>query len=120
MSDRKPGLFRNKLSMVGGALAILAILNLGFVLVADLTAERPRPYMGVFYLILPVVIVLGLLLIPIGMLLERRRRGRAATTEIPPYPRIDFNNPLHRKLAALAVVASVVVLFSSGIGTYKA
>jgi len=120
MNDRKPGLFRNRLSMAGAGLAILGAINLAFILVADLTAERPRPYMGIFYLILPVVIVLGLLLIPIGMLLERRRRRKAASAEIPPYPRIDFNNPQHRKLAALTVVATVVILFCSGIGTYKA
>jgi nitrate/TMAO reductase-like tetraheme cytochrome c subunit len=120
MDDRKPGLFRNRLSMAGAALAIIGTLNLAFVILADLTAERPRPYMGIFYLILPVLIVLGLLLVPIGMLLERRRRHKAASAEIPPYPRIDFNNPHHRKLAALAVVGAVIILFSSGIGTYKA
>jgi nitrate/TMAO reductase-like tetraheme cytochrome c subunit len=106
--------------MVGAALAILALLNLAFVLVADLTAERPRPYMGVFYLILPVLIVLGLLLVPIGMLLERRRRRKSTSAEIPPYPRIDFNDPHHRKIAAIAVIGGIVLLFSSGIGTYKA
>jgi len=120
MSDRKPGLFRNRLSLVGAALAILAMLNLAFVLVTDLTAERPRPYLGMFYLILPVLIVVGLLLVPIGMLLERRRRRKHADAEIPPYPRIDFNNQQHRRLAALGVVAAIVLLFASGVGTYKA
>jgi hypothetical protein len=81
-----------------GALAFLAFFLL------DLFRGHGNPYLGIlFFLVLPGIFLFGLLLMPAGGLLARRRRlaGR------PPaeWPRVDLNQPRHR-----AVVFGVLVL----------
>lgn len=60
----------------------------------------PHPYMGILlFLILPVVFVLGLVLIPIGILLHRRRLSSGELLEI--YPEINLQQPMGAAGAAL-------------------
>jgi hypothetical protein len=52
------------------------------VFLADVFGFHTNPYIGiVFFLLLPALFVFGLVLIPLGAWLERRRRA----TEKPPY-----------------------------------
>ena len=55
-----------------------------------------NPYIGiVFFLVLPGLFVFGLLLIPLGAWLERRRERRG-THAAPGWPVLDFNDPATR------------------------
>ena len=75
---KETGLFRNSVSLVGGVLAVVAAANIAFLVVVDYLT--PAPYLGIFaYMILPAIMILGLILIPIGMSLERRRRAWIST-----------------------------------------
>ncbi|HET9262107.1 MAG TPA: NapC/NirT family cytochrome c [Vicinamibacterales bacterium] len=116
MTDGKiamPGLARNPLSIVGGyVVTVAAGLFLAFFLV-DLFGLHSNPYLGiVFFLIVPAIFVFGLLLIPIGMLLERRRQARGLTAPRA-WPKLDLNLPSHRRMvmaiAALTLVNVVIV-----------
>jgi nitrate/TMAO reductase-like tetraheme cytochrome c subunit len=72
-----------------------------------------NPYMGIlFYLILPGLFVFGLMLIPIGMWRDRRRR-QAQGAELA-WTRIDFNIPRHRNVAfiVLAITFANVLIVS--------
>jgi hypothetical protein len=79
---------------------------------ADLMGLHTNPYMGlVFFLLLPGVFIFGLLLIPIGVWRERRRRkDRPAGSH---WPTIDLSNPRHRAvsltIAGLTLVNIVIV-----------
>jgi hypothetical protein len=80
---------------------------------------RANPYIGVFtYMVYPGLLVLGLLLIPMGALLERRRRVRGGV--LPPYPRIDLNEPRTRGIFSFVVGATVLILALISTVSYRA
>jgi nitrate/TMAO reductase-like tetraheme cytochrome c subunit len=113
-------LIKNPISLIGLALAAVALANIIFLVLIDLLASQPSPYIGVLaYMVAPAFLVLGLLLIPAGMLLERRRRLKNVGAP-PQLPKLDLNNPAQRSTAAF--VLSFIVAFSliSAVGSYKA
>lgn len=118
----RPRLYWNWISMLGALLALVSVANILFLLVVDMFIEvRAKPYVGIFaYMVFPVLMTLGLSLIPVGMLIERRRRRRRAPDEIPRFPRIDLNLPAHRQGFALFVVFGGFFLFLSTLGGYQA
>jgi len=121
MNQQTPGLIRNPLSLIGAALVLISLANIVFLLLADLFGVRAKPYLGIFaYMIFPAILILGLLIVPLGMLLERRRRRRLAPKEIPPYPRIDLNDPRHRGAFAFFTGFTLLFLLLSAVGSYRA
>ncbi|HYG98935.1 MAG TPA: NapC/NirT family cytochrome c [Terriglobales bacterium] len=120
-NERMRGLFRNTISLIGTALAAISLANIAFLFLIDFTSSRPSPYIGIFaYVIMPAFLILGLLLIPVGMLLERRRRRKLAPGEIPAYPRLDLNNPAQRRSIAFFISFVVVFVMLTAIGSYRA
>ena len=116
-----PSLARNFASSIGLVIAIIALVNIGFLVVADVGAEHSNPYVGIFaYMILPAILCGGLALFLVGMLIERRRRRRSAPGEVPAYPRIDLNDPRTRRIAEISIVALSVFVLVSIAGSYKA
>src|SRR5690349_25081042 len=108
---RTPGLIKNLLSLIGIAIALVAAANIAFLVFIDFMSQRPSPYIGIFaYMIIPGIMVFGLLMIPLGMLLERNRRRSKAPSVIPRFPRIDLNNPKQRASFVAVVAFSVVFI----------
>lgn len=107
---------RNPISLVGVLLTTLgAVLFLIFFL-ADAFGLHSNPYMGiVFFIILPSIFVLGLLLIPIGGWLHRRRIA-AGRPDV--WPRIDLNNPRHRNVTAIIFGLTVINLMIVSMAAY--
>src|SRR5579864_4731124 len=69
------GIIKNPISLIGIALATVAFLNIVFLVLIDLLSSRHSPYIGILaYMIGPAFLVLGLILVPIGIIFERRRR----------------------------------------------
>mgnify|MGYP001602916610 CR=1 FL=1 len=119
--SRPPWLFRNWLSLLGAALALVSLANIFFLFVVDIFEVRAKPYIGIFlYMVFPAVMILGLLIIPAGMLLERWRRRRRAPGEVPAFPRIDLNVPSHRQVFGLFVGFTAFFLVLSTVGGYRA
>lgn len=119
--ERMRGLFRNTISLIGAALAAISLANIIFLFLIDLTSGRPSPYIGIFaYMIMPAFLVLGLLLIPVGMLVERGRRRKLAPDEVPAFPRFDLNNPAQRRSLAFFISFVVVFVMLTAIGSYRA
>ncbi len=119
--ERKPGLFRNTISLIGAALAAVSLANVIFLFLIDAISGHPSPYIGIFaYMVMPAFLIVGLLLIPVGMLLERNRRRRQVIAEIPPYPRIDLNVPAQRNAVAFFLSFVVVFIILSAVGSYRA
>ena len=59
-------LLSNPLSLVGLALAAVALVNILFLFLIDLMSDRPSPYIGILaYMVAPGFLILGLLLEPI-------------------------------------------------------
>jgi hypothetical protein len=88
------------------------------VFLADLFGFHTNPYIGVvFFLLLPGVFLLGLVLIPLGAWLERRRRAAGKPPSAAYWPRLDLNDPAHRRTAVLIfllTIANVVIVSLAG------
>ena len=84
------------------------------VLLADLFGLHTNPYIGVvFFLILPAIFLVGLVLIPLGAWFERRRRAAGKAASTAEWPRIDLNDPAQRRAAVLIfalTMANVVIV----------
>ena len=86
-----------------------------------LVSRRSSPYLGVLtYMVFPAFLILGLLLIPVGMWRERRRRRTAAPGEIPRLPRIDLNIPAQRSAFVFFLAFSIFFILLSAAGSYRA
>src|SRR5271157_3017187 len=112
-------LVRNPVSIIGLALAVVALGNILFLFFIDLTSSHSSPYVGILaYMIAPGFLLLGLLLAIFGALYYRRKRLESAGAA--PYFRLDFSDPAQR--GAVAFFLAFVVLFvgMSVIGSYKA
>ena len=113
-------LIRNPISLIGLALAAVAFANIVLLALIDVLASQPSPYIGILaYMVAPGFLVLGLILVPIGMVIERRRRLRDVGAPLH-FPKLDLNNPAQR--STFAFLLSFVVIFAlvSSVGSYKA
>src|SRR6185503_2041471 len=121
MTEKKPTLFRNYISFAGALIVTAAGVSILLLFLIELTQKADNPYLGIItYIILPAFLVLGLLVIAIGMLLERRRRRRSPESEIPPYPTLDLNEPRQRHLALVVLALSFAFVCASAFGSYRA
>ncbi len=114
-------LIHNWLSYAGIALAAISALLISGLIVIEANSQHSSPYLGVLtYLVLPPILITGLLLVPIGMGLENRRRRRQGEEDLhPPFPRIDLNQPRHQRLFAFWAAGTVVVLVLLGVVAYQ-
>lgn len=78
-------------------------------------------YLGILtYAVLPVFLIIGLLLIPVGALWKRGRvrKGKAAAKPTP--LKIDLTQATHRNAVFVFVIGTSILLIMTAIGTYKA
>ncbi len=131
MSDAQPNptkplarirrLFRNPISLVGVALALVSLANILFLFLIDVTSEKPSPYIGILaYMVGPACMIAGLVLIPLGMGYDRRRRRAQQPGTTLRYLRIDFNDPNQRGTFAFFFSFVIVFILMSVVGSYRA
>ena len=114
-----PGLFYNPVSMLGGVTALVSFCVILFLLLLHAFRAQPSPYLGILALIiLPAVLLLGLVLIPIGMYLEHRRRIKGKRKPRSFY--IDFGKPSHQRATVIFLAGSILFLLSTAVGSYQA
>jgi NapC/NirT cytochrome c family, N-terminal region len=127
----KPGAFRgwlrllyylgqNPISLTGAVLTTSGALTLiAFWFYDFLLPGPPHPYIGILlFLILPGVFVLGLVLIPSGILLRRHRllvRGELLDF----YPAINLREPMVRHGVILVTLLTVVNVIIFGTASYR-
>ncbi len=120
MMRKKLGYFYNLLSVTG---MILAVIGAGLMIVflaMEAIVGFANPYTGLLvYFAFPGMLIIGLLLIPVGMLRERKRRSMEARPEIAPFPTVDFNEPHQRRKFIFFVTATVVFLLMIAIATIQ-
>jgi hypothetical protein len=110
---------RNPISRTGVALTTAAALLFLLFLVIDLAGLLENPYTGlVVFVMLPALFVLGLLLIPVGLSFEGRRRRAGAAH--PAWSRIDLNDVNIRRTLFLFFAATVVNIAIVSIASYGA
>jgi nitrate/TMAO reductase-like tetraheme cytochrome c subunit len=118
----RPALFfgNNPISLVGGAITTAAgVTMIGHWVVELFGRHYENPYLGIiFYFILPALFILGLVLIPIGLFLRRRKLKAAG--ELPAeYPKIDLNDRVFRHGLDIVLIATIVNLLLVSIASYR-
>jgi len=90
----RPAFFlsQNLISRTGVVLATTSGITLVIAFASLIMGFHPNPYAGILvYMILPAVFAIGLVLIPIGIIRDYRRKGRAG--ELPAiYPNVDLSH----------------------------
>ncbi|MGA9683149.1 MAG: hypothetical protein WBQ74_15155, partial [Candidatus Sulfotelmatobacter sp.] len=118
--ERKISLIRNPVSLIGAALAATSLATIAFLFFVNFVSVRPNPYIGVLlFMVAPAFLILGLLLILLGLLLERRRRRKGKPGVIPRFPRIDLNVPAQRNAFTFFVSCAAVFVLISAMGSYR-
>src|ERR1700686_5073615 len=101
-------LIRSPISVAGMVLTTISGVLFLVVFLADLFGLHTNPYIGiVFFLILPGLFVLGLLLIPLGAWVERRRRAAGKPPSAVRWPQIDLNDPTERTRAIIVFALTI-------------
>jgi len=111
----------NPISLIGGAITTAsAFVLVGFWVIAFLGhGGSSNPYLGIILdLCLPALFVLGLLLIPIGIVW--RRGYLRATDQVPSiFPAIDLRDPVFRRGIDFVVVATLINFVIVGTASYR-
>ena len=110
----------NVITLAGTVLTTSAGVTLvAFWAVEILKGGPIHPYAGIaFFLILPWIFLFGLALIPLGVLVRRRKLRRLGTLPVS-YPRIDLHDPVLRRGLILVGVATGLNVIIFGVATYR-
>jgi hypothetical protein len=112
---------KNWLTIIGSIIAAINLLLILLLFVISTIFDKASTNLGLFiYIILPGFLILGLLLIPIGMFLERKKIFKSLTHEAARFPYIDLNDPSHRNAFFIFTITTIIVLFLSTLGSFKA
>lgn len=110
---------RHPLSLVGAGLVILSGVSILFLFLIEAITGRSNPYLGIFtYMVYPALLVVGLILVPAGIFLERRRRVRVG--DVPRYAVIDLNNGRTRGIFLFVMVSSIFIMGLVAAVSYQA
>ena len=120
MQLRQRPVVLNPVSLIGGVIASFSLAIILVLLVLGATGIIANPYTGVLtFLVGPMVLAVGLILVPVGILRERRRlasKGVVAET----FPVLDLNRPEQRKTVTLFGAVTVGLLLLMAVTTYGA
>jgi NapC/NirT cytochrome c family, N-terminal region len=113
-------LANNRLSILGIALTTSSAITLVGSWFLDIVTGAPfHPYSGIiFFLILPAIFVLGLLLIPIGIFHRRWRLGPGGEARVN-WPTFDLRRPLMRRVLGWVAGLTAINILLLGIASYR-
>src|SRR5437660_9638647 len=111
---------QNPISFIGAVLTTSgAVTLIAFWFYDFLLPGPPHPYIGILlFLILPGVFVLGLLLMPIGILL-RRHKLKTQGQLLAIYPAINLREPMVRRGLILVGAATFLNVVIFGTASYR-
>jgi nitrate/TMAO reductase-like tetraheme cytochrome c subunit len=109
---------KNPFSLAGAVLATLSAVLFLIVFFLDVLGLHTNPYLGiVFFIVFPSLFVIGLLLIPVGVWRDRRRR-LAGKPEFH-WLRVDLNDPHQRSVTFFIVALTLVNLVIVSLAAYS-
>jgi hypothetical protein len=117
---RAARLIRSPISVLGMVLTTISAVTFLVVFLADLFGLHTNPYIGIlFFLVLPGIFLFGLVLIPIGAWVERRRRASGKAAAEIHWPRIDLNDPAQRRVALAVFTLSLANVVIVSLAAYR-
>lgn len=117
---RFPRLAYNFMTFTGAVIAGVTAVIMIFALIQSARTHNENPYVGILvYMVLPPVLLVGLVLIPMGMLrMKRRMETRGLKT--PEWPVFDLRRNTHRNAFIVFVAGTVVFVLIGVVGGYQA
>lgn len=116
-----PTSFYNYTSFIGTIIASISLFMIAFLFIISTIFEEGGSYLGLFiFIVLPVFLVFGLLLIPIGMYFRHKKNKRLEVVAKKSWPKIDLNDKRTRNATLIFGVGSVFLLLISAVGSYEA
>jgi hypothetical protein len=116
-----PSSYYNYTSFIGTIIAAISLFMIVFLFVISTIFEEGGSYLGLFvFIVLPVFLIIGLLLIPIGMIIKNRKDKRLKVKSDKTWPKIDLNEPRTRNATLIFGVGSIFLLLISAVGSYEA
>ena len=129
-SGSKPGLIggardffartlRHPVGFIGVNLTSISGVLIVVLMATEVTGNKVNPYLGILtFFLLPAIFAFGLILMPIGRWLDRRRQLKAGLTT-DTFPVMDLNLPTVRSRFVFVVIMTLVNLSIVGLAAYK-
>ena len=118
----RPALFfgNNPISLAGGAITTAAgVTMIGYWLVELFGRANDNPYLGIiFFLLLPALFIAGLILIPVGLFLRRKKLQKAGQIPLE-FPKVDFNDRIFRRGVDIVLVATILNFLVVSVASYR-
>jgi hypothetical protein len=118
----RPALFfgNNPISLAGGAITTASgVTMIAYWLVELFGRANDNPYLGIiFFLLLPILFVGGLLLIPAGMWARRKKLQKAGQIPLE-FPKVDLNDKIFRRGVDIVLAATIVNFLVVSIASYR-
>lgn len=116
-----PRSFYNWLSLTGAIISIISLFIIVFLFLISFFFDQGSSYLGLFiYIILPIFLVIGLILIPIGMYVKAKRDRKRVEQSKRRWPLIDLNRKHTRNAFFIFSLGTLVFLMLSAVGSYEA
>jgi hypothetical protein len=109
---------RNGIGLLGAVLAVVSGILIVAFAVLGIAGGGGSPYVGMaIYVVLPTLFVAGLVLVPLGAWLERRREARG--DHVSHLPVLDLNDGDTRRRVLLLSALTVVNVFVVSVAAYE-
>lgn len=108
----------NWITLVGVLFIIGSLTTGALFFLLELTTDDVPAYLGIIYALLLLFLVIGLVLVPVGMVLDKRRQEKKQQGPAKPWV-IDFSKPSHQIGAVSILVGGLVLSLVMAVGSYK-
>jgi len=110
----------NWITITGFLLAVNSLVVIILLFLFTIFSSENNPYMGLFtFIVSPAFMVLGLLLIPVGML-NKRRKMKGQVPSLQKWPILDMNHKIQRTAIIRISIITLVLLVATAMGSYEA
>lgn len=109
MSTKNPRAFYNWLSLTGFIITANSLILILILYLFSILSDQTNTYLGLYiYIILPVFLIIGLVLIPLGVIITVRRKKNSNEGD-DPWPVIDLNQ--RKDWATVVKIFLITTLF---------
>jgi hypothetical protein len=115
-----PRIVYNPVTLIGAGISTVSFGLIVFLFILDLFSGESRPYLGIItFIILPVILMVGLILIAYGIIRERKRIKKGLIRS-GKFLIIDLNDVKQRRMVTTFTLGTLLLLIFSAFGSYKA
>ena len=116
-----PKSFYSWTTIIGAVLSAISFLFIVFTLaISFIFPSEGGSYLGLFtYIILPVFLVIGLAMMPLGTVRKMRKDKRREIQREVKFPIVNLNDPSQRKVVFIFLVGTAIFVLFTALGSYE-